>query len=175
MTEKHSLLDKKKLLLATAVAIVVVLMTSIAIVLPAEYGIDPLGTGELLGLKGISLQGDEDTPTSDVKPYPDDFMTLTLLPRKGVEYKYRMKDNAVMFYSWNSTQEVYFDFHGEPKGAALGYYESFEIGSSNSSDGVFYAPFEGTHGWYWENKGAMPLTIALKTQGDYEVIGNPKS
>ena len=46
--------SKQSLLKATGVALVVAIIVLTTAVLPAEYGIDPLGTGKALGLSGIS-------------------------------------------------------------------------------------------------------------------------
>ena len=50
--------DTKKILAATAVAFVVAVAILIAFVLPAEYGIDPLGTGRALGLTDLANASD---------------------------------------------------------------------------------------------------------------------
>jgi hypothetical protein len=32
------------------------------------------------------------------------------------------------------------------------------------------APFDGTHGWYWRNRGEATVTIVLQTSGFYDGI-----
>ena len=53
----------KKLLTATAVALVVAAVVLVAFVLPAEYGIDPLHTGRALGLSELANATAEPSPT----------------------------------------------------------------------------------------------------------------
>jgi hypothetical protein len=38
------------------------------------------------------------------------------------------------------------------------------------AQGSFIAPFDGTHGWYWRNRGDQPVTVKLKVSGFYEKI-----
>ena len=39
-----------------------------------------------------------------------------------------------------------------------------------SDDGVLEAAFNGSHGWFWRNRGDAPVTITLRTAGDYAQI-----
>ncbi|MEN8261428.1 MAG: hypothetical protein ABFS02_12755, partial [Pseudomonadota bacterium] len=57
------------------------------------------------------------------------------------------------------------------KGDTTGYFKSYKEHTDRRSSGSLKAPFEGSHGWYWENRGRHPAIIALSTSGDYEVIG----
>ena len=61
-----------KLVVTTAIALAVAVAILVTIVLPAEYGVDPLGTGEQLGLTAIS------NPQQQRKPLP---------PASGAELK----------------------------------------------------------------------------------------
>ena len=36
--------------------------------------------------------------------------------------------------------------------------------------GSLAAPFDGIHGWYYENRTARPVTVRLKLSGYYELI-----
>ena len=48
-----------KILLATVVAFIVASIILVVAVLPAEYGIDPLGTGKALGLMDLAKAGEQ--------------------------------------------------------------------------------------------------------------------
>lgn len=39
-----------------------------------------------------------------------------------------------------------------------------------SGHGVFVAPFDGEHGWYWGNRGSQFVTVTLTTSGYYHSI-----
>ncbi len=118
-------------------------------------------------------------PTGDNHPLENsksiqwkDSVNIVIPPQKGLEYKFAMAKDAVLEYSWKTDGvPIYFDFHGEPKGATDGYFKSYLEITSNESKGVLTTPFEGIHGWYWENKTAQPITIQLSTNGKYEVLG----
>jgi hypothetical protein len=35
---------------------------------------------------------------------------------------------------------------------------------------VLTAGFDGTHGWFFRNRGSAPVTVRLRTTGPYEEI-----
>jgi hypothetical protein len=39
-----------------------------------------------------------------------------------------------------------------------------------NSNGALVAPFEGVHGWYFQNQSDKPLVVHLKLSGFYELI-----
>lgn len=152
------------LLKATLLSIVVAAVLLVTVVLPAEYDLDPLGTGSLLGLTGLSRSGPmalTDQPTA----FRQDRISFELTPFESVEYKYRIESGAAVNFAWHATGEVVFDFHAEPDGAEAGYAESFEQGRTNAGNGTYVAPFPGIHGWFWENRGATTVTVTLNAAG----------
>jgi hypothetical protein len=156
----------RKILLATAgaaVAAAIILMTT---VLPAEYGIDPLGTGRLLGLTDLAGAAGGAITRQDAS-YKTNRATFELGPYEFVEFKYRLEQGASMIYSWTATGEVIYDFHSEPDGAPEGYAESFDKARMPEAHGTYTAPFSGIHGWFWENPGSKRVTITLTTAGFY--------
>jgi hypothetical protein len=46
--------SRRTIVKATVIALAVALVLLVTIVLPAEYGIDPLGSGSALGLNGLA-------------------------------------------------------------------------------------------------------------------------
>jgi hypothetical protein len=72
-----------------------------------------------------------------------------------------------MLFSWEATRIVSYDFHSEPEGGPKGYAESFDKRDSDRASGTYTAPFNGIHGWYWENGGGATVTIRLTTAGFY--------
>jgi hypothetical protein len=171
---------REKLAVAAGFALLVAGLLLVTAVLPAEYGLDPLGTGEALGLSSIAPvpEGEGAVPT-DLEPvrpgantpqpvaFKRDVMTFHLKPSQGIEYKYEMEKGGSMLYSWSATGNVKYDFHGEPQGAPRGYAESYEMGEKRGAAGSFFAPTSGIHGWYWENTGRDMVTVTLKTAGFY--------
>jgi len=130
----------RKILLATVVALVVAVVLLFVAVLPAEYGIDPLGTGKALGLTELAKAGDSpakpagDTPTISpvlvqtadggtavkntfiTQPgrYKVDSREMTLAPDEGMEIKYNMQKGAGLIFSWKANAKLAYEFHGEP-------------------------------------------------------------
>jgi hypothetical protein len=129
-----------KILTATGIAAVVAALILVLFVLPAEYGIDPLGTGRKLGLTELvraadkpavavsdvsiapvlvpSPKGDAPSVKGTFLAQPGQFQTdsreLTLAPNEGLEIKYNMKKGAGLIYSWTASGTLSVEFHGEP-------------------------------------------------------------
>jgi hypothetical protein len=156
----------RKILLATAGALLTAAIILVTAVLPAEYGLDPLGTGRLLGLTDLAGASSGAITKQDV-PYKTSTMTFQLGPYEFVEFKYTLAQGASMVYSWTATGPVIYDFHSEPEGAPAGYAESFDKAQAPAASGTYTAPFSGIHGWFWENPGAKLITITLNTAGFY--------
>ncbi len=97
-------------------------------------------------------------------------INISIPANKGIEYKFTAEKDASFSYSWKTEngEEIFFDFHGEPKGDTTGYFKSYKEATNNNSSGKLTAPFEGTHGWYWANKTSEPVTVILKAVGDYK-------
>lgn len=90
------------------------------------------------------------------------------IPAEGdIEYKFGAIKSASFDYAWQASQgELFFDFHGEPKGDTTGYFKSYDKDTKGQANGSLVAPFEGTHGWYWRNDNLFPVTVTLKVKGD---------
>tara|TARA_R110001599_G_scaffold6042_2_gene30102 strand:+ start:2993 stop:3562 length:570 start_codon:yes stop_codon:yes gene_type:complete len=145
-------------------------------ILPAEYDIDPTGIGGALGLTALAnatpLEPTKQMIAEQTGAYKEHSAEVTVPAGSGVEYKLHMLKGEAIRYSWNSAGEaLFFDFHGEPKGDTTGYFESYTVSASDTVRGSFTASFDGSHGWYWENKGSSPITVSLKIEGNYEMIG----
>ena len=176
--------SKAAILRATAIAFAAALVILFVAVLPAEYGIDPLHTGRLLGLTGISKAAEPAATAGRATPvatgiyaaqpgiYKVDSEDLALAPGEGVEIKYHMQKGAAMLYGWKATGAVQFEFHGEPDVKPnKDYFESYELDNRIGRDhsyGSFTAPSTGIHGWFWENKSKKEVMIHLTTAGFYD-------
>jgi hypothetical protein len=158
---------------AAILALLVAAVVLVVAVLPAEYGIDPLGTGRALGLTALAGVNDVAPAVSEAPATPEpaalvqDSYTVELRPFEAVEYKYRLEKGRGLVYEWTTTAPVQWDFHGEPDGSPARYSESYAKGNSRASNGVFIADKPGIHGWFWENPSAGRVTVTLKTSGLY--------
>ncbi|MFC4159675.1 hypothetical protein [Chitinimonas lacunae] len=188
--------SSRKLAKLTAIALLVAAVLLVTVVLPAEYGVDPTGLGTRLGLTALSTgtasTGNAETPATRVAesslepsagspltavwksptPYRNDVQTVTLAPNQGIEVKARMKAGERFMFSWKAEGgAVSVDMHGEKLQAAQDEFTSYWKGRDQTeAHGQFQAPFDGTHGWYWRNRGQTPVTITVQTSGFYEKL-----
>lgn len=242
--------SSRQLLRSTVFAAVTACILLVTTVLPAEYGVDPIGIGRILGLTemgeikvslaaeakreaaGASLGASPTTataapaqPPSLVTPSPSmiaqqnaapvaelpappavapapaagpqpnpapaqaptgassttilaaapprsDEMTIILKPGQGAEIKLEMRKGAKANFSWSSVGgSVNYDTHGDPYNAPKAFYHGYGKGSQvNGDQGVLEAAFDGNHGWFWRNRGSKPVTVILRTNGDYIAI-----
>lgn len=143
-TNNQPNLNKMQLLKSLIIALLIGAIVLVAAVLPAEYGLDPLGTGKFFGFVKL-YQGNNETdsslnfkkikmeklgsPSSVPKPseasaLPPEHQYLerkdtikVLVPtEKGIEYKFKSLKYGSIKYEWATDKGiVYIDFHGEVK------------------------------------------------------------
>jgi hypothetical protein len=176
---------RNRLAVATGAALLVAGLVLVAIVLPAEYALDPLGTGAKLGLLDLGLTGQQvaaleaGTGTAAAggtilapqdAAFAQETITFEAKPREGFEYKYRLEKGEALLYSWTSSAPMNTEFHAEPDGAPRGYAQTYEKKDGmTGASGTLTAPFSGIHGWYWENTTDQPATVTLTTSGYYNL------
>lgn len=186
-----------RLIKSTLLALLGAGILLVTVVMPAEYGIDPTGIGELTGLHEmgeIRILLEEEaaqdeaakqaasntiaTPTevatqqeiSDAPALRNDTTTLTLVPNEGAEIKVALKKGQRVNYEWTSTGKVNFDNHGDSKALKIDYH-GYGKGIAQSTDkGSIEAAFDGKHGWFWRNRTTETVTITLTTNGEYTSI-----
>jgi hypothetical protein len=168
---------------ASVVAVLVAGVLLTTAVLPAEWGLDPTGVGRILGLTAMGelkqaaapAHAEPASAATEVAPaayaFRRDELALTLQAGEGTEVKAVMRAGDQLVYAWSADRgELFFDFHGEAKGAPPDVFTSYEKGSAPAAEGEFEAPFEGIHGWYWKNRTDAPITVKLTTSGVYASI-----
>lgn len=174
---EHPLPSLAGLFKATAIALVVAAVVLVGAILPAEYGIDPTGLGKRLGLVALSEAsvqgGGEGVREGDESiPYREDEVSIDVPPGKGLEYKVHLAEGGKLSYFWATDGDpLYFDFHGEPQGDTSGYFESYAESTHGDMTGTLFAPFAGSHGWYFENRSTASINVVLELKGHYEVLG----
>ncbi|VAW49688.1 putative membrane protein [hydrothermal vent metagenome] len=98
-----------------------------------------------------------------------DTIQLNIPARGDLEYKLQQTQGAVFEYSWQTNQgSLFYDFHGEPEGDTTGDFKSFEKDTRANANGTLQTTFTGTHGWYWKNNNAFPVTVTLNLKGEYQ-------
>lgn len=170
----HTVQSTATLLKASLFAGFLAAVVLISVILPAEYGIDPTGIGEAMGLTPLS-HADHSVKTTKAEQelmYREDSVDITVPAGKGLEYKFDVVKGDTMRYAWTSTsEEIFFDFHGEPEGDTSNYFESYTVSTADNVRGSLTASFDGSHGWYWKNESQEPIVVTLKTEGSYKIIG----
>ena len=198
-----------QLLRSTFLAMITAAALLVTVVLPAEYGIDPTGVGQALGLKEmgdiktqLEQEAAEDAAAEVKSTSPlkgsslwnhlgrwvigsaqaqikisarTDETSVTLQPGEGVEVKASLTKGQKIVYSWTTDGgKVNHDTHGEPHSnpnATTSYSKGRGV---EKDEGTLTAAFDGSHGWFWRNRTDKPVTVTLKTQGDYAEIKRMK-
>ena len=172
-----SVQSNKTLIKASVSALLLATFVFVSVILPAEYNIDPLGTGKLLGLNVLANEpAILDVTVVNKKQllyqYQKNEVNIIVPANKGVEYKFRMQQFNNITYEWSSQGKLlHFDFHGEPKGDTTGYFQSYTLANAYEMTGSMTVPFDGVHGWYWKNETDQDTVVTLKTEGYYEIVG----
>jgi len=193
---ENDLPTSSQLLKSTMVAIGVGCGLLILVVLPAEYGTDPTGVGELLGLKKMGeiktrLKKDflkenqvfkvNIDAKDELKVEPEtgkekqDLMVFVIAPDEAIEVKLEMKKGSIAKYKWTTKNGgLNYNLHGDGhKGSQRSI--SYKKGRMTSSDsGEFKSEFDGYHGWFWRNRNSESVTVTLEAIGDYIIIKQMK-
>lgn len=112
------------------------------------------------------------TPTTPAVSATDSAWThvtiVPLLPGEGKEVKLVMKQGATATYAWRSANGgVNYDMHGDSTGAPNSYI-NYKKGTGVATDsGTVTAAMDGSHGWFWRNRTDKPVSVTLRTRGDY--------
>lgn len=188
---REGLPSSKSLFKATGVAAVIGGVVLVTTILPVEYGIDPTGLGQVMGLTVLSQAHAAESappeaesalsgnllalPAGPVWKTPEglssDSTTVTLEPNQGLEVKATMAEGDRMVFNWTTEGgPVNFDMHGERFNDGNNFTSYWQGRDQSSASGAFEAPFDGTHGWYWENRGEGAVTVVLETSGFYNGI-----
>ena len=165
--DQHRSDKTRKIAIASTGAFIAALLVFIAVILPAEFDRDPLGTGEWLGLDQLN-SATVDAYQPQLIPHKSDDVELILEPFQSLEYKYRLDAGSGMVFSWESTGPLYVDMHAENTGTENGGEASFRMEEdAESGMGVYTAPFIGLHGWFWENRTLETVVLRIKSSGFY--------
>jgi len=172
----------------SAISFSIAIILLITAILPAEYGIDPTGLGKIMGLDRLNsaatqaqtelasspgdpidqIESTVGTLTAGRSELRSDTLKITLMPGQGAEIKAPMQLNDSFVFSWQAEGgSVSFDMHGDHPNSD-GAFTSHESGEGQAgASGTFIAPFDGNHGWYWENEAGVPVEVTIRLHGFY--------
>ena len=188
MTEDEQVVEvRQRIAVAAGAALLVAGLVLVMFILPAEYGVDPLGTGARVGLVELGVTGQqvaaleaaaaEDGGAEQAAiivaqdgEFVGETVDFIVAAGEGMEYKYRLDQGEALLYSWTATGPVNYELHAEPDGAPRGYAQTYELRQATSeASGTLNAPFSGIHGWFWENLSDQEITVTLTTAGFYNL------
>lgn len=171
---------KRSAIAALIVAALIALV--VFIVLPAEFGEDPTGVGEELGLTEIADPANRELELGTARMAVEDVLLLSetppepaegvtdsweweLAPFESVEFKYTIPEGAPIAFRWEGTDELHYDMHAHPFEGGEELTESYGIGDAQMMQGRYIPAFTGIHGWFWENRTMAPVTVRLEASG----------
>jgi hypothetical protein len=194
--DQNELPSSARLLRSTVLALVGAVVLLVTFVLPAEYGIDPTGIGEAVGLKRMgeiksqlaaeasaetlveasvqletaapeAIAPEANAPAMAVNGWRDETV-VPIAPDAAIELKLVMSEGDRAGFEWvTEGGALNFNLHADGGGQSIEY----DKGRSVSTDaGELVAAFDGYHGWYWRNRSGNPVVLRLRTRGDYEEI-----
>jgi hypothetical protein len=135
---------------------------ALAQIAPAGQAVNPAG-GQPGGPPIAPKPGGPLTPLETT--YKVDAIELYITPEQFVEYKFELKQGAMMVFNWKATAEIDVDFHTVPAGKPISASETFMRGKAATGQGTYRAPYDGLHGWYWKNTTKEPVRIILNASG----------
>ena len=183
--------SSKRLVTLTLAGLVVGTLLMLLFVLPAEFHIDLTGFGASTDLN--RLAGAEEV---QVKAPAGAAATLTHMTNVAfrtdqvdiplesgdqpdgseIEYKVRMAAGDGLVYSWEvlnpapPADQFYYDFHSqsdpEPKVKVMSHKQATGLKEAGSLS----APFNGIHGWYFQNQSDKKITVRLHLAGFYRLV-----
>ncbi|MEM8633155.1 MAG: transmembrane anchor protein [Pseudomonadota bacterium] len=184
-----------QLLRSTAIAGLSAAAILVAVVLPAEYGIDPTGMGRVLGLtemgeikQELAREAEEDAQrhgAGDQDSFLDDLfglfvssahaqeawqdvVTFSLEPGEHTEVKMLMDEGDTADYAWTATGgRISFDLHAHGEGQSVNYDKDR---GATEGEGSIEAPFAGEHGWFWRNRDKSAVKVTLHLRGTYDAV-----
>jgi hypothetical protein len=100
-----------------------------------------------------------------------DEVSYTLSPGEGIEVKLVMEEGQVARFEWTANGSVVnFDLHGDGGGQNISYEQGRAV---PGAAGDLTAAFTGNHGWFWRNRTEEPVTVTLRTGGEYAEVRAP--
>jgi len=188
---ENDLPSSSQLLKSTLIALFVAGVLLVCIVIPAEYGTDPTGIGELLGLKKmgeikVNLEREalnenqklheRISTNKEIRDFKKsktnkDLTEFAIAPDDAIEIKLEMQKGTSVKYKWTTKGGgLNYNLHGDGyKGSQK--FTTYKKGRMTTTDnGEFKAEFDGYHGWFWRNRTSEVVVVILETDGNYVQI-----
>ncbi|PVZ50397.1 transmembrane anchor protein [Thalassobacter stenotrophicus] len=179
---------------STIAAVIGAAVIGAGVYLPAEYGVDPTGVGNVLGLTEMGeikqelareaaedalIHGEQSSSLMDdifglfvgaahAQEAWTNTVNFTLDPGATAEIKLVMAAGDVAEYTWVAEGgRINFDLHAHGDGQTIDYDRGR---GATEGAGSIEAPFPGEHGWFWRNRDDTAVTVTLQLRGSYSDI-----
>jgi len=186
-----------QLLRSTVIAAVSAAAILVAVVLPAEYGIDPTGAGGVLGLTEMgeikTQLADEaeadrllelEATGGDQSSFLDGIFGLFVGAAHAQEAEVWRDETTFTLAPGDSAEWKLVMTEGQTAeyqmlveggrinfdlhGHGGGQSVTYDRGrGSTGSEGEIVADFDGEHGWFWRNRDSQPATVTVQVRGEY--------
>ena len=186
-----------QLLRSTVIAAVSAAAILVAVVLPAEYGIDPTGAGGVLGLTEMgeikTQLADEaeadrllelEATGGDQSSVLDGIFGLFVGAAHAQEAEVWRDETTFTLAPGDSAEWKLVMTEGQTAeyqmlveggrinfdlhGHGGGQSVTYDRGrGSTGSEGEIVADFDGEHGWFWRNRDSQPATVTVQVRGEY--------
>lgn len=108
-------------------------------------------------------------PEQESVPGWRDELVFTLAPTEAKEIKLVMAAGEAATFEWDAGGGgVNYSQHGDDGAEQEVRFE--EGRASPGQSGTMTAPFAGNHGWFWRNRGEVPVTVTLRVSGGYSEL-----
>lgn len=112
-----------------------------------------------------------DAATAEATSGWRDEVSYSLAPSEGIEVKLVMQEGQTARFEWTANGSVVnYDTHGDGSGQKVSYEQGRGV---PDQAGELTAAFTGNHGWFWRNRTDAPVTVTLRTAGDYAEMKAP--
>lgn len=113
----------------------------------------------------------EATEAAPAAPEWRDEVSYTLAPGEGIEVKLVMEEGQVARFAWTANGGVVnYETHADGGGQSISYEQGRPVPEQT---GELVAAFTGNHGWFWRNRTDAPVTLTLRTAGQYAEMRAP--
>jgi len=110
-------------------------------------------------------------PPAAAAPEWRDEASYVLAPGEGIEVKLVMQEGQTATFEWTANGAVVnHDTHGDGGGNNITYEQGRGVADQV---GELTAAFTGNHGWFWRNRTAEPVTLTVRTGGEYSEMRRP--
>lgn len=138
---------------------------------PKPVAADPAPAAEPAPAPETSLDVAAAPSTAEATSVWRDEVSYILAPGEGIEVKLAMQEGQTVRFEWTANGSVVnFDTHGDGSGQKISYEKGRGV---PGQAGELTAAFTGNHGWFWRNRTDAPLTVTLRTAGDYAELRAP--